>query len=97
MGAADLSTKAPPTIGSYSEVMDPAVLKEQIAKGEYRVDTTAVADALIRRLQNECSYPASGPSASMNTTPGSPSTTEPIQVMLLKALGLPGAKQAHNS
>jgi hypothetical protein len=75
--------------------MDPAVLKEQIEKGEYRVDATAVADALLRRLQNACSYPASGPSASRNTTPGSPSTTDPIHVMLLGLLG-PG-RQAQSS
>ncbi len=81
----------------YSDVMDPAVLKEQIAKGEYRVDTTAVADALLRRLQNVCSYPVSGPSASVYTTPGGPSTTDPIQVMLLRLLAPRGGTQAHNS
>jgi hypothetical protein len=75
--------------------MDPAMLKELIEKGEYRVDSTAVADALLRRLQNACWYPASGPSASVNTTPGGPSSTDPIQVMLLSLLA-PG-RQAHNS
>jgi hypothetical protein len=79
----------------YSDRMDPAVLKEQIEKGEYRVDTTAVADALLRRLQNACSYPASGPSASANTRPGGPSSTDPMQVMLLSML--PPGTQAHNS
>ena len=54
------------------------------------------ADALLRRLtQNWCSYPASGPSASTNTTPGGPSSTDPIQVMLLSLL--PPGRQAHNS
>ena len=72
------------------------MLKEQIERGEYRVDTTAVADALLRRLtQNACSYPASGPSASANTTPGGPSSTDPIQVMLLSLL--PPGRQTHNS
>ncbi|MBV9607388.1 MAG: flagellar biosynthesis anti-sigma factor FlgM [Solirubrobacterales bacterium] len=71
------------------------MLREQIARGEYRVDTTAVADALLRRLQTECSYPASGPSASRKTRPGSPSTTDPIHVMLRGLLG-PG-RQAHSS
>lgn len=78
-------------------VMEPATLKEQIAKGEYRVDPTAVADALLRRLQNECSYPASSSSASVNTTPGGPSATEPIQVTLLRALALRAGTQTHNS
>lgn len=32
-----------------------------------------------RRPQNECSNPDSGTSASMNTMPGGPSTTDPIQ------------------
>jgi hypothetical protein len=79
--------------------MDPAVLREQIERGEYRVDPTAVADAVMRRLrafaQNECSYPASGPSASANTTPAGPSTTDPIRVMFVNLFG-PG-RQAHNS
>jgi hypothetical protein len=56
--------------------MDAAVLKQQIEKGEYRVDPKAVADAMLRRLwffaQNECSYPVNGSSASTNTTPGGP-------------------------
>ncbi|MBV9805398.1 MAG: flagellar biosynthesis anti-sigma factor FlgM, partial [Solirubrobacterales bacterium] len=30
--------------------MDPAMLKQQIDRGEYRVDPTAVADAILRRL-----------------------------------------------
>ena len=52
------------------------MLKEQIEKGEYRVDPKAVAEAMLRRLwfftQNECSYPINGSSASANTTPGGP-------------------------
>ena len=82
-------------------------LKEQIERGEYSVDPTSVADAIVRRVreladariralaervepadpwtappatQNECSYPDSSPGASVNTTPVSPSTTDPIQV-----------------
>jgi len=78
-------------------VMEPATLKEQIEKGEYRVDPTAVADALLSRLQNTCSYPASGPPESVNTTPAGPSTTEPIQVRLLRALALAAGTQAHSS
>jgi len=78
-------------------VMDSATLKEQIESGEYRVDPAAVADALLRRLQNECWYPASGPSASMNTNPAGPSATEPIQVTLLRALALRAGTQTHNS
>ena len=70
------------------------MLKEQIESGAYRVDPKAVADALLRRVQNECWYPASGSSASVNTTPGGPSMTDPIQVMLL---GLLRGRQAHNS
>lgn len=56
--------------------MDPAVLKEQIEKGQYAVDPKAVADAMLRRLrllvQNECSYPTNGSSAPGNTTPAGP-------------------------
>jgi hypothetical protein len=36
-----------------------------------------------RRPQNECSNPDSGPSASVNTMPGGPSTTDPIQLRRL--------------
>jgi hypothetical protein len=60
----------------YSDPMEPAVLKQQIEKGEYQVDPKAVADAMLRRLwffaQNECWYPTNGSSASGNTTPGAP-------------------------
>ena len=56
--------------------MDAAVLKQQIEKGEYKVDPKAVADAMLRRLvffgQKKCSYPDNGSSASTNTTPGGP-------------------------
>jgi len=40
-------------------------LKEQIERGDYRVDPAVVADAILRRLaanvraQNACSYPDS--------------------------------------
>ena len=88
-GRADPSSKV--------SVMDPATLKQQIDSGEYRVDPTAVAEALLRRLQNECWYPASGPSASVNTSPADPSTAEPIQVTLLRALALRAGTQTHNS
>jgi hypothetical protein len=56
--------------------VDAAALKKQIERGEYQIDPKAVADAMLRRLwsfvQNECSYPANGSSASTNTTPGGP-------------------------
>jgi hypothetical protein len=67
-------------------------LKSQVDLGEYRVDPPAVADAMIRwyldptptrrRMpsQNECSKPDMGSSRSVNTTPGGPSTTEPIRL-----------------
>jgi hypothetical protein len=59
-------------------------LKHRIETGEYRVDPTAVAQAILRRLakqrQNECSYPDSGPFPSVKTTPAGPAATEPIQV-----------------
>jgi hypothetical protein len=79
--------------------MDPATLRDKIAKGQYQVDPTAVADAFLRRAlaQNECSYPASSPSASANTTPGGPSITDPTQVMFLRALGLRPGRHTHNS
>ena len=70
-----------------------AMLRAQIAQGEYRVDPHAIADAILRRVrlvqideqrsgQKECSYPASVPprSTSPKTTPGGPSMTRPIQV-----------------
>jgi anti-sigma-28 factor FlgM len=63
-------------------------IRDQIERGEYRIDAAAVADAIMRRLrelaeartvpQNECSYPDSGSSESTNTTPGSPSTIDPM-------------------
>ena len=50
-------------------------IKDQIQRGDYHVDTQAVADAILRRLlsgipvipgagrgQNECSYPSNSPS-----------------------------------
>jgi hypothetical protein len=64
-----------------------ADLKSKIDRGEYQVDVLAVADALLRRItggtasaQSTCSKPASSSEASVNVTPGEPSTTRPIQV-----------------
>ena len=65
-------------------------IKTQVETGQYRVDPHATADAIIgwfatRRpgrawsAQNECSKPNSGSSTSVKTTPGGPSTTDPIQ------------------
>jgi hypothetical protein len=83
--------------------MNAAELKQQIEKGEYQVDPVAVADAMLRRLrereeqreqgfaQNECSYPDSSPSASVNTTPGGPSTTKPTHVRSVPRLRGPRA------
>jgi hypothetical protein len=84
-------------IHQYSDRMDPAMLKQLIDTGEYRVDPAAVAEALLRRVQNECSYPASGPSASRKTTPGGPSSADPIQVRLLDWFALAAGTQTHNS
>jgi hypothetical protein len=57
-------------------------IKDQVERGAYRVDPAVVADAILRRLgfQKACSYPARGPSASVNTTPRSPCVTDPTQV-----------------
>lgn len=67
-------------------------IKTQVETGQYRVEPHAIADAIIgwfatrqRALsrgpgpQNECSKPDNGSSASVNTTPGGPSTADPIQ------------------
>lgn len=66
------------------DVMDEhlAQLRAQILRGEYQVDPTAVADAILEHLghSSECSYPESDRSASVKNTPGSPATTRPTQV-----------------
>jgi anti-sigma-28 factor FlgM len=85
----------------YSDHMDPAVLKQQIEKGEYQVDPSAVADAMLRRLrafaQSACSYPASGSSASMNATPGGPTTTDPTQVAFVNLFALGNGTHTQSS
>lgn len=67
-------------------------IKDQVQEGNYKVDSHLVADAIIRRMQgiggvslllgaqNSCSNPARSSSVSRNTAPGSPATTDPIQV-----------------
>jgi hypothetical protein len=68
-------------------------IKQQVQRGEYNVDPTAVADAILRRIgrlgplpgppvrpQNECSYPDSCSPEGPKLTPTSPRRTEPIQV-----------------
>ncbi len=68
-------------------------LKQRIARGDYRVDTRAIADAILCRFresavhrcrrsdaQSECSYPDNGTSASVKASPAGPATTWPIQV-----------------
>lgn len=68
-----------------------SMLRGEIARGEYRVDPYAIADAILYRAmrgmshpaqapQKECSYPVSAPSASVKTTPVGPSTTRPSTV-----------------
>ena len=67
-------------------------IRQLLDRGQYRIDPYAIADAIMRWAglapelerppfaQNECSKPASGPSAPANTTSAGPSTTDPIQV-----------------
>ena len=72
--------------------MDPAVLKQQIEKGEYEVDPSAVADAMLRRLRalrsERVLVSDQRPSASTNATPGGPSTTDPTQVAFVNLFAL---------
>ncbi len=58
-----------------------AGIKEQIERGQYRIDPGRVAEAIIRRLgprldgsdaYNRCSYPDSSASKSPNRTPPVP-------------------------
>jgi hypothetical protein len=61
-----------------------AGIKEQIERGQYRVDPNAVADAILRRLgqgwplldtpsaYNKCSYPDSSDPGRPNRSPLSP-------------------------
>ena len=64
-------------------------VKQLVQDDRYRVDPYVVADAILRRLrrggapagpQKPCSKPESSSSASTKQTPGSPATTDPIQV-----------------
>ena len=67
-------------------------IKKLVQDDRYRIDPYAVADAILRRVrmgeaggmlfgaQNWCSNPDSSESASTKQTPGSPSTTDPIQI-----------------
>lgn len=59
-----------------------SAIREQIERGDYCVDPTVVADAILRHIQGQkaCSYPDNGSSESTNCTPLSPSVTDPIQV-----------------
>lgn len=69
-----------------------AAIKQQIERGDYRVDPGVVADAIVRRIglpaQNACSYPDSPLAESTNATPLSPCVTRPIQVRRSPRLGL---------
>jgi hypothetical protein len=58
-----------------------AGIKQQIERGEYRVDPRAVAEAILRRLgerwtlpdgYSACSYPSNSASASSKRTPLGP-------------------------
>ena len=74
-------------------------IRELVDRGQYRIDPYVIADAIIRRAglgpevrlipfaQNECSKPASGPSAPAKMTAAGPSTTDPIQVRPAFAAG----------
>ena len=67
-------------------------IKQLVQDDRYRIDPYAVADAILRRVrmqeaggmpfgaQNRCWNPDSSPSASTKQTPGSPCTTDPIQI-----------------
>jgi hypothetical protein len=67
-------------------------LRQRIARGEYTVEPSAVAEAIVHRAQRRvaegaafqrlCSYPdsVSSPSASTKTAPGGPETTRPTGV-----------------
>jgi hypothetical protein len=50
------------------------------AGGGWHAESTLFELRGARPTQNECSNPDNGTSESMNATPGSPSTTHPIQV-----------------
>ena len=67
-------------------------IKKLVQDDRYRIDPYAVADAILRRVmgperggmpfdaQSSCSKPDNSSSASTKQTPGSPCTTDPIQV-----------------
>ena len=67
-------------------------IKKLVQDDRYRIDPYAVADAILRRVmmpdrgempfgaQSSCSKPDSSSGASTKMTPGSPCTTDPIQV-----------------
>jgi len=68
-------------------------IQEKVARGEYQVDPTAVADAIVRRVRayTKLSYPYSSSVESMNAAPGGPSTARPTHEMgdaLRKALSI---------
>lgn len=65
-------------------------IKHQIEAGQYPIDSTQVADAILARMQRArawaepqslCSNPDSSVSASRKATPGGPATTDPTQVI----------------
>jgi Anti-sigma-28 factor, FlgM len=52
--------RQPPPITEGTRVMRLSQIQEQVGRGEYQVDTHAVADAIVRRLLEEHKIVASG-------------------------------------
>jgi anti-sigma28 factor (negative regulator of flagellin synthesis) len=50
----------PQPIGEGKRAMRISEITEQVGRGEYRVDTHAVADAIVRKLLSEQQSPVSG-------------------------------------
>lgn len=52
--------RQPPPITEGTRVMRLSQIQEQVGRGEYQVDTQAVAEAIVRRLVEEHKVVASG-------------------------------------
>jgi hypothetical protein len=52
--------RQPPPITEGTRVMRLSQIQEQVGRGEYQVDTHAVAEAIVRRLVEEHKVVASG-------------------------------------
>jgi len=71
------------TVQSGRYVVDPGLVADAIVGRLLAARGAAAARETARpqtETQNECSYPESSPSASVKTTPGGPSTTDPTQL-----------------